>query len=316
MMSTPLPFILTVALVVATSGACYSVPPSDSSSSPEAAAPAIVTASLQDESPPQIDGPVDIRGLTWSPHPRVIAAGAWVFAPAAVAWARWQSGAATELSDWRVAQVRDEGEFTSFVMDAQGQTTRIPNALVLRIPRSAQLAVGDIVLAPREARMVPAVVMSLAGQTVTLADLGSGRPATERHFEARSWHLLPLESGQPGASVLCADREATRMYTLLDDNGENLLVLGPDLVPTVRRRDRCRPLDPEPVVMQGEQLLAYVYGGLRRVEVGEVRLDEAREWIRFSLAGRTTSEEIPLFQFLRGEPTVGDWANWDTPDPE
>lgn len=68
--------------------------------------------------------------------------------------------------------------------------------------------------------------------------------------------------------------------------------------------------------MQGEQLLAYVYGGLRRVEVGEVRLDEARAWIRFSLAGRTTSEEIPLFQFLRGEPTVGDWANWDTPDPE
>jgi hypothetical protein len=299
--------------------ACYDVPPparSQDRAQPAAASPNTPAVDPADDTPPALeDGPVDIRGVTYTPSDRRPAAGAWVFAPLPRNWARWQSGSGDTLGTFALARVRTDGVSVSQIQNADGTTFSVPNALLLPIPRVPTIALGDVVLVPRDNEAVQAVVISLAGGGVTLSDLRENRPVEQRTFETERHLVLPLEARQPGMWILCADREATRMYQLLDDNGENLLVLDSYLAITVRRRDRCAPVEPEPFVRENTEALAWVYGALRRAQVQAVFADEARARVSFSLAGRPQTVDVPLFHVVIGAPEVGVWGDDDEATP-
>ncbi len=296
--------------------ACYDVPPSvrsadRSTTTRTSAGPANeeTRPDLQiDDTPPATDdGPADIRGVTYTPSDRRPPAGSWAFGPHPAAWSRWQSGTDDMLGDLTLLQVRTDGVSVSQAQTDDGTTFSVPNALLVPIPRIPTIALGDVVLVPRERQAVPAVVMSLTGSNVTLNDLRQNQPVGERMFEAPRHLVLPLEERGAGMWILCADREATRMYQLMDDNGDNLLVLDSYRAITVRRRSRCAPVEPEPMVRENTDVLAWVYGALRRAQVQSVFADEARARVAFNLAGRPQSADLPLYHIVIGAPEVGRW---------
>jgi hypothetical protein len=248
---------------------------------------------------------LDLRDVVWTSAPRPLADGALVYAPRALTFRAYQQGAGMGLGHYTLGRVEAAGGLYSIVRTGQQEPERMPNAVLLPLAIEPTLATGDVVLAPRDGLMVPAIVASLRGEAPLLYDLRERVDAAERQFEAPSVALLPMEQGLPGSLVLCADADATRLYQLLQVSGDSLLVLDAEWRPVVRPLALCAGVDPEPRVVADTTAYAWLYGGFHAVDVETVDLNQGRVRVTMDFAGQSRTVDAPICTVMLDEPAFG-----------
>jgi hypothetical protein len=279
---------------------CAPAPPDLPLPTPE---PVLIT----DHEPAEQDGPLvfDARGVPFEHEQVRVSTGQFVFSPQPLTWRAWTQGAGLGWGSYQLAQVSTAGVEHSMVTVGNAEPTRLPNVALIALSDVPQLATGDVVLAPRQGAMVPAVVGSLRDTQVVLYDLRESVAEGEEEFQAMPMHILPLEQGGAGSLMLCADQQSTGLYQLLHRGPQTLLALDGQRAPAVLSPEQCAALQPEPFVRRGENVLAFLYGGLRRVQVQDIDAVTGRARVRFELAGQTQNVNAPLMTLVPDEPVFG-----------
>ena len=288
---------LVVTLSVA---ACSPAPPELPRPTPDPA-PAPDAATIEDLRPLVLD----LRGVPFEHEQVRLSSGQFVYSPQPRIWRAWTQGAGLGWGAYQLAQVTVAGVEHSTVTVGDAEPARLPNAALIALRDDPQLATGDVVLAPRQGAMVPAVVASLRDTQVVLYDLRESVTPGEEEFQALPMHLLPIEQGGAGSLMLCAGERTTGLYQLLLQGPQSLLALDGQRAPVVLSPEQCAALPPEPLVQRGQTVLAFLYGGLRQVQVVEIDAMTGRARVRFELAGRTQDINAPLMTLVQGEPAFG-----------
>jgi len=257
---------------------------------------------------------LDVRDVPFEHEQVRLSTGQFVFAPQPPTWRAWTQGAGLGWGAYQLAQISSAGVEHSMVTVGNAEPARLPNVALIALSDVPQLATGDVVLAPRLGAMVPAVVGSLRDAQVVLYDLRESVAEGEEEFQAMPMHLLPLEQGGAGSLMLCAGEQSTGLYQLLQRGPDTLLALDGQRAPAVLSREQCAALPPEPLVQRGQTVLAFLYGGLRQVQVVEIDAVTGRARVRFELAGRTQNINAPLMTLVLGEPEFGNLLE-GTPAP-
>lgn len=248
---------------------------------------------------------LDVRGVPFEHEQVRLSAGQYVYSPQPLIWRAWMQGAGLGWGAYQLAQVSVAGVEYSTVTVGEAEPVRLPNAALIALYNDPQLATGDVVLAPRQGAMVPAVVASLREVQVVLYDLRESVTPGEEEFQALPMHLLPMEQGGAGSLMLCAGERSTSLYQLLRRGSRSLLALDGQRAPVVLSPGQCAALPPEPLVQRGQTVLAFLYGGLRQVQVVEIDAMTGRARVRFELAGRMQDIDAPLMTLVQGEPPFG-----------
>ena len=248
---------------------------------------------------------LDVRGVPFEHEQVRLSSGQFVFAPQPRLWRAWMQGAGLGWGAYQLAQVTVAGVEHSMVTVGDAEPSRFPNSALIALSDEPQLATGDVVLAPREGAMVPAAVGSLRDTQVVLYDLRESVNPGEEEFQALPMHVLPIEQGGAGCLMLCAGERSTGLYQLLQRGTQSLLALDGQRAPVVLSPENCAALPPEPLVQRGQNVFAFLYGGLRQVQVVEIDAMTGRALVRFDLAGRTQDVHAPLMTLVQGEPPFG-----------
>jgi hypothetical protein len=286
---------------------------------PVAALPPLQPPALDDVVGPR-EAPIDLRGITWLAPPRPLPPGTPVFAPAPEAWTRWQGGIDAPLRPWMMGEIESSGDHHAIVRFGAQLRHRYPTALLLAVRGDEDiphLATGMLVLAPRDGVMTLASVAGFPdGHHVDLWAAWGAEASQERQFRAPRPRILPLATARPGAFMLCADAEATRLYRILYPADPWVLALDGTDRPALRDRALCAPLDPTPPIHAGlDQAWAFVFGALRPVRILHVSLEEARVRVTFPFVRRRQHTDLPLSFLMLDVPAFGVWSPGDVATP-